>query len=66
MKGVRVARSLTEKGTNAHVLEKICNLSTVFSVEGDGSPDTRHDANVQKADRGQGSESGKISATRRG
>ena len=33
VEGVSVARPLAEKGTSAHILEKMCNLRTTFSVE---------------------------------
>jgi hypothetical protein len=56
VKGVNVARPLTEKGTNAHILEKTCDLRTVSSVGGDRSPDTRRNAGVQREGRGRGSE----------
>ena len=41
VEGVYVERPLTEKGTNAHTLEKVCSLKTVSRVEKDGGPDIR-------------------------
>lgn len=53
VKGVKVARPLTEKGTNADVPEKYgTDMITVFRMGGDRSPGTRGDANVQRGDRG--------------
>ena len=40
VEGAYVGRPLTEKGTNAHALEKVCNLRTVSSMGEDGSPGT--------------------------
>ena len=51
MEGVNVARSLTDKGTNAYILETKTNLRTVFSVEEDESSDPRRNTKVQKGDR---------------
>ena len=56
LKGVNVARPLTEKGTGPCALEKLCDLRTSFSLGGDGSPGARGNANVQKGARGYGYE----------
>ena len=44
VEGAYVGRPLTEKGMNAHTLEKVSNLKTVSSVEEDKGPDARGNA----------------------
>ena len=44
VEGACVERPLTDKGTNAHTLEKVCSLKTVSRVEEDGGPNTRGSA----------------------
>ena len=44
VEGGYVERPLTEKGTNAHTLEKVCNLKIVSRVGEDEGPDTRGNA----------------------